>query len=128
LGGKTVEFKTVLQAPDKDAITQLVVNKELSEVLFERPAGWFVYLESKVKLGCPSEVEIERIAEAKAARDVLVHNRGIASKTYQMKAGRLARFKDGDRIDVPEQYHRETWELIRKVVSDISNAAIAKVL
>jgi hypothetical protein len=128
LGGKMVEFKTVLQAPDKDTITQLIVNKELSEILFERPAGWFVYLESKVKLGCPSAVEIERIAEAKASRDVLVHNRGIASKTYETKAGRLARFKDGDRIDIPEQYHREIWELIRKVVSDISNAAIAKVL
>jgi hypothetical protein len=121
-----VEFKTVLQAPDKDTITQLVVNKELSEVLFERPAAWFVYLESKVKLGCPSAVEIERIAEAKASRDVLVHNRGIASKTYETKAGRLARFKDGDRIDIPEPYHREIWELIRKVVTDISNAAIAK--
>jgi hypothetical protein len=29
LGGKRIEFKTVLDAPDKDAITQLVVDKEL---------------------------------------------------------------------------------------------------
>src|SRR5205814_636010 len=28
LGGKRIEFKTVLDAPDKDAITQLVVDKE----------------------------------------------------------------------------------------------------
>ena len=35
-------------------------------------------------------------------------------------------FKDGERIDIPERYHRETWELIRKLVSDLSNAAIAK--
>src|SRR5262245_19135571 len=52
---------------------------------------------------------------------------GIARKTYESKAGVLARYKDGERIDIPEHYHRDTWELIRKVINDISNAAIAKV-
>jgi len=47
----------------------------LNEVLYERPAEWFAYLQEKVKLGCPSAVEIERIAEAKATRDALIHNR-----------------------------------------------------
>jgi hypothetical protein len=127
LSGKKVDFQAVLDAPDKDAITSLVVNKELTEVLYDRPTGWFKYLEDKVKLGCPTPDEIDRIAEAKASRDVLVHNRGVASKTYESKAGRLARHKDGQRIDIPEHYHRETWELIHKVITDISNAAIAKV-
>jgi hypothetical protein len=124
--GKKVDFKAVLEAPDKDAITFLVVSKELNEILYDRPAGWFAYLEDKAKLGCPTPDEIERIAEAKASRDVLVHGRGVAGKTYEAKAGRLARYKDGQRIDIPEHYHRDTWELVRKVVTDISNAAIAK--
>lgn len=127
LSGKRVDFQAVLDAPDKDAITLLVVNKELNEVLYDRPTGWFKYLEDRVKLGCPTPDEIDRIAEAKASRDVLVHNRGVASKIYEFKAGRLARYKDGQRIDIPEHYHRETWELFRKVIADISNAAIAKV-
>ena len=83
-------------------------------------------MEEKAKLGCPTPVEIDRIAEAKASRDVLVHNQGVASKTYESKAGNLARYKDGQSIDISEHYHRETWELIRKVIGDISNAAIAK--
>lgn len=127
LVGKKVDFKDVLDAPDKDSITLVVVNKELNEILYERPAGWFAYLEDRVKLGCPTAGEIDRITEAKASRDVLVHNRGIAGKLYESKAGNLARFKDGEKIDIPEHYHRETWELIRKVVTDVSNAAIAKV-
>jgi hypothetical protein len=45
---------------------------------YERPTGWFAYLNEKVKLGCPTEDEVDRIAEAMASRDVLVHNRGIA--------------------------------------------------
>lgn len=127
LMGKKVDFKAVLDAPDKEAITLLVVNKELNEIAYDRPTEWFAYLEDKAKLGCPTPDEIDRIAEAKASRDVLIHNRGIASKLYESKAGKRARYKDGQRIDIAESYHRDTWELLRKVITDISNAAIAKV-
>ena len=126
LGKKTVDFKTILELADTDAITRLIVRKELNEVAYERPREWFAYLEEKAKLGCPVANEIDRIAEAKASRDVLVHNKGFANKTYEFKAGNLARFHEGDRINIPEHYHRETWELIRKIVADVSNAAIAK--
>jgi len=126
LSGKKVDFKDVLDAADKDAITFRVVSKEVNEILYDRPMGWFDYLEDKARLGCPTADEIERIVEAKASRDVLVHGRGVANKTYESKAGKLARYKDGEQIDIPENYHRDTWELIRKVVTDISNAAIAK--
>lgn len=127
LGAKKLDFQAVLDAPDKDAITLHVVNRELNEVLYDRPAGWFQYLESKVGLRCPTPDEIERLAEAKATRDVLVHNRGVATKTYESKAGRFARHTNGQRIDMPEPYHRETWDLIRKIVADVSNAAIGRV-
>lgn len=126
LGGKKVEFQRVLDAPDKTEITLHVVNRELNEILYDRPKAWFAYLEDKVRLGCPSDVEIEQITEAKASRDVLVHNRGIANKTYVSKAGDLARYGEGQRIEIPEHYHRQTWELLRKVISDVSDAAIAK--
>jgi hypothetical protein len=121
-----VDFKTVLELPDKDAIAQLVIRREVNEVLYDRPTAWFAYLEEKVKLGCPTASEIERIAEAKASRDLLVHSNGIANKAYESKAGNLARFHAGEKINIPEHYHRSTWELIRKVVSDVSDAAIAK--
>src|ERR1051326_4276032 len=90
------------------------------------PRAGFSYLEDRAKLGCPTPEEIERIAEAKASRDLLAHNRGVVTKTYELKAGRLARSKEGQRMDIPDPYHRETWELLRKVSSDIANAAIAK--
>jgi hypothetical protein len=127
LAAKKVDFKEILDASDKDAITFLVVRREVNEILYDRPTRWFEYLEAKAKIGCPTQGEIESIAEAKALRDALVHNRGVAGKTYESKAGKLARYKAGQRIDVPGHYHRKTWELIRKVITDISNAAIAKV-
>lgn len=126
LGRKQVAFEEILDAPDKDAITLVVVGKELNEVLYRRPADWFEYLEAKAHLGCPTADEIDRIAEAKATRDALVHNRGVAGKSYALKAGVLARYAQGATIEVPESYHRLTWDLLRKVVADLSNAAIGK--
>ncbi len=126
LGGKKVDVKFILDAPDKDAILQHAIGKELNEVMYERPSAWFAYLDEKVKLDCPSADEIERLAEAKAARDVLVHNRGVVGKSYALKAGRCARYQEGDRMDIAEPYHRETWDLLQKVVADLSAAGLAK--
>ena len=66
LGAKELLFKTVWDAQDKDAIKLHVVNKELNEMSYERPRDWFKYLEGRVKLGCPTPDEIDRIGEAKA--------------------------------------------------------------
>ena len=44
LGAKTVDFKTVLDSADKDAITQFIVIKEVNELLYKRPKDWFSYL------------------------------------------------------------------------------------
>ena len=126
IAGKKVDFQEVLNAQDKNAITILVIDKELADMLRGTPAAWFKYLEDRAKLGCPTPEEIQRFAEAKASRDVLEHNRGVANRTYESKAGKLARYNDGQKVDIPEHYHRETWELIRKIITDIANAAIAK--
>jgi hypothetical protein len=127
LVGKTVEFKDVLDAPDTQTITVLVIDKELNEISYRRPAAWFEYLNARVKLHCPSAAEIEQVSEAKATRDVLAHNRGLASKAYVSKAGPRARFREGERIEIPEHYHRDTWQLLRKVIGDICDAAMTKV-
>ncbi len=126
LGFKKLDFKTVLDAPDKDAVTQQVVRRELNEVLYERPAAWFTYLDEKTRLGCPTPDEIGRFAEAKATRDVFVHNAGIATKSYEAKAGPFARYAAGEFVEIQDAYHRETWALLLKIVADVSDAALAK--
>ncbi len=127
LSKKQVEISAVLKAPDKSAIVLTVVDKELNELKYERLADWFAYLERLTNLGCPTADEIEKLAEMKASRDILVHNNGIANATYVSKAGNWARYKDGERLKIPEQYHRASWETTNKVVRDVSAAAIAKV-
>lgn len=123
---KQLEFSTVLNAADKPAIVLSVVDKELNEIKYKRVAEWFDCLDRLMKLGCPTADEIEALAEMKASRDILVHNRGIANPTYIGKAGSRARCQDGELLEVPEPYHRQCWELTRKMIGDLAEAAIQK--
>lgn len=127
LAKKQIEFGTVLQAPDKAALTLAVVDRELNELKYERVAEWFAYLERLAKLGCPTAAEVGRLAEIKASRDILAHNKGVANAIYVAKAGKLARCETEEPLEISEKYLRESWETIRKVVRDVSTAAVKKV-
>ena len=126
LSGKQLPFRTVLDAADKNEIVTAVVQKEVHGLAYKRVADWFVYLEKIAQLGCPTEGQIERLTEIKASRDVLVHNKGIANSVYVDKSKGHARFADGDKLELPEHYHRESWLLIKQVVSDVADAGIDK--
>ena len=84
---KQIEVGVALSAADTQALVLLIAERELNELKYDRPRAWFDYMNKIVKLGCPTEDEIERIAEMKAARDLLIHNSGIVNKTYLDKAG-----------------------------------------
>lgn len=103
-----------------------MVEKQVNELQYKRVKEWFEYIEKLAKLGCPSPDEIERIAEIKATRDILVHNRGIANAIYLEKSADLARFAVGERVEVSEHYHRESWQLVKQVITDVANAGCAK--
>lgn len=126
LSAKQVAFRIVLDSADKPEIIRTVVQKELVEVAYGRVEDWFENLEKIAKLGCPSPEEVERLAEIKASRDVLVHNKGIANSIYVDKSSGRARFREGETLTIPEGYHRDSWRLIRQVVADIADAALKK--
>jgi len=116
----------VLEAPNRDAIVSDIVNKEVRSVGYKRVADWFEYLNEVVHLRCPTQDEVAQLAEVKASRDILVHNKGVVNSTYLDKVGAIARYADGETIEIPEHYHRTSWQLIRQIVADMSAAAIAK--
>jgi hypothetical protein len=95
LAKKQIPMSFVLAASNLDAVKLDAINRELNELAFKRVREWFAYLEDMVKLGCPTDEEIDRLAEIKATRDVFVHNRGIANQICEEKAG--ARKRGGHR-------------------------------
>jgi hypothetical protein len=126
LSGKELKLRLVLESSNKDEIVAAVVEREVHGLAYQRVVDWFSYLEKLANFGCPNQDEIERLAEIKASRDVLVHNNGVANSVYVEKSMGRARFGEGERLELPEHYHRDSWQLIKDVVTAISEAAINK--
>jgi len=122
LAEKQLEFSTVLKAASRDEIVSGVIVKQLNEQLRE----WFAAINKAVKLDCPTEDEIDALAEIKAARDILEHNAGVVNEIYRRKAGRRARYEVGDHVEIEDAYHLESWRLIKNVVRDLTSAAIGR--
>jgi hypothetical protein len=123
---KQVDLAMVIDAPNRESILQFMIARELNELKYERPKTWFRYLNDRVKLGCPSDEQIDRLAEIKASRDILAHNRGVVNPTYLEKAGKYARYELGQRLEIPEPYLHDAGSLIRDLVQDIASTAMAK--
>ncbi len=121
-----LEFEVVLKAGDRDEIISGMILKQLNELKYNSLREWFVAVEKAVNLGCPTADEIDILAEVKAVRDILEHNKGVVNEIYLRKAGRKARYVIGDRIEIDDNYYLESWRLIKKVVTDVTDAAIAK--
>jgi hypothetical protein len=126
LGKKQLEFSLVLNSRDREEIMGGVIARELNELKYERLRDWFEALHKAVGIRCPSEDEIEALSEVKAARDVLEHNAGVVNEVYLRKAGKMARYAAGERIEIDDNYHLESWRLIKKVVHDVAAAAAAR--
>jgi hypothetical protein len=123
---RQLEFGTVLKAASRDEIISDVIQRQLNELKYEHLREWFAAVNKAVKLDCPAEDEIDTLAEIKAARDILEHNAGIVNEIYLRKAGNKARYKVGDHIELQDAYHLESWRLIKKIVRDVTSAAIER--
>jgi hypothetical protein len=50
----------------------------------------------------------------------------VVNETYRRKAGRRARYNVADHVEIEDAYHLESWRLIKKVVCDLTSAAIGR--
>jgi hypothetical protein len=123
LGKKSLSLGDVIKAGAVTTLISDAIEEKLNQIRYEKVKDWFEFVDSVQKLGCPAADEIERVAEIKATRDIIEHNSGIVNKIYLGKAGAKSRFKEGDNIEVADTYLRESWELLKKICNDMTNAA-----
>lgn len=125
--GKTqLDFETVLKARDRDEIIGFVLLKQINELKYEKVRDWFLALNKAIRLDCPTEEEIDFLAEIKTTRDILEHNAGMANEVYVRKSGKKARYIAGEYIEIDDGYLLASWQLIKKLVTDLTSVAIAK--
>jgi hypothetical protein len=119
-------FDVVLRAGSREEIISTVLLKQLNDLKYEQLRLWFAALQKAVNLGCPTDDEVDTLAEVKATRDILEHNAGVVNEIYLRKAGAKARYAVCDRVEIDDAYHLESWRLIKKVVTDVTTAAVDK--
>jgi hypothetical protein len=123
---KQLDFGTVLKAASRDEIVSGVIQRHLNDLKYAHLREWFAAVNKAVKLDCPDEGEIDALAEIKAARDILEHNAGVVNEIYLRKAGKRARYAVGEHVELDDAYHLASWRLMKKVVRDVTSAAIGR--
>jgi hypothetical protein len=127
LSDMPVTFGDVLKAGSIDSLKTDLIHKRLHRKSYDSVSDWFKDGEKLMNLGRPTVDQIAKLAEMKASRDVLEHRRGIVDPTYRFKAGIRSRdVIDGDRVEVPEYYLRDSWTLVKTVTNEITTAAQVK--
>jgi hypothetical protein len=123
---RQIEYSVIVAAQTKDEIISALIERELNEIKYKNVGDWFEYLERLVSECRVSDTDIGRIAEAKATRDLLVHNAGITNQIYLQKAGQFVRFKVGDKVSVAGHYTLDTWQLFSSVLITAIDSLIQK--
>jgi hypothetical protein len=124
---KKIDVSDVLSAASLDDLRRTIVDAELNEIRYKKVQEWFDFLGLFVNLGAPSAHDIQRIAEIKATRDIVVHNSGVANQIYVSKSGALARVAAGQPIALSPEYYNESWKHLRQVVETTGELLHAKV-
>ena len=126
--GKQLTLKTVLAGTSLEDLQRRAVaeavEKTVGDVLYDKPEYWFNKFDILFGAQVASTTDVENFAEAKATRDVLEHAGGRVGHQYVKKAGRASRFIEGDLVDVGTVYHDATFNLVRRLVAELSDAAI----
>lgn len=124
---KKIEYSVVVGAATTEDLLRELVDRELNELRYKTVAEWFEYYDTLVNGVSPTADEVHGLAEAKATRDLLVHNKGIVNRVYLRKAGIKARAAEGAQIPLDNKYSTAIWDLIAVVVAHIGDVLDAKV-
>ena len=129
LGGKGVALATLFQSESLQEVRDAAVGRAAEErvltLMHGPPARWFAFLRQLTGRDAVGGDQAAAFAEAKAGRDVLEHNGGMANRLYLDKSGPAARYADGERMTVDEDYHAATLGLIRRLIEGVCDAAEA---
>lgn len=123
-----VTVKEVIDAPDKGALLERIIDMELQKLRFKRVEEWFEYLSRVINLPDLQAEDIGRLAELKATRDILAHNAGVANEIYLTKAGDNARAEAGNPLPITRPYLYDSADFVKRLISTLSEAAAARLL
>ena len=109
----------ILSAVNKRALIKNLIERRLNMVFSGKPVKYFKYMKEVAKAPLTQE-NIDAFREAKATRDLIVHNDGVVNATYLGKAGQLCRAQDGEKIVTDMVYLSKCIQVFKKTVYELS--------
>jgi hypothetical protein len=107
---RKISIGSVLECGSIEAIHTHAIDTLLNELAYKSPADFAEAIRKQMGINLMECTAFHRYIELKATRDIYIHNRGIASRTYIQKAGQHARVREGMFLPVDAQYFLESFE------------------
>ena len=124
---RKIEVGEIVSCGSLEELKNKIIEAELNEIRYRKPAEWFKYLGSFVNISAPVSEQIDKICEIKASRDILVHNEGICNQIYLSKAREMARTENNKKLCFDHTYVFESWKVLRETIETVGYEVSKKI-
>jgi hypothetical protein len=123
--GRDIPISLLFESPDLPALVRSVIQSRLHSLAYASPHQYLAYFKAVTGVDT-DEHAFSNFVEIKAARDLIIHNRGVINEIYLEKAGGLARGAVGDVVEINHQYFKHAIAQLKRVAG-ITKRDIEKV-
>ena len=124
---KKIDVSAIIECASIEEVVMKIVDVELNELKYQKPADWFDYLNKFVNITGPSEDEILEISEIKASRDIIVHNDGVCNEIYIGKSFTKSRGVIGTPLCFDHDYVFSSWTFLNTVMENVGKELSEKI-
>ena len=117
---KEISLEEFITCSNQQELLAKIIDRQVANLLYAKPYSQFIYLEKILDIKI--EVDLQsKWFEIKATRDLLVHNSCIINKIYLEKAGKFARGRVGEAIEVDKDYFEESLVVMKSLSGKMSS-------
>lgn len=107
---RKIPIGVVLESTSIEGIHSQAIDALLNDFAYKSPTDYAEAIDKQTGINLRECTAFHRYVELKATRDVYIHNRGMANRTYVRKAGQHVRVPDGNFLPTDVQYFLESFE------------------
>lgn len=116
-----VESSFITDSASYEECLEKLIDAELVDIFYAGPKEATKRLQEITSIDIETFTELADIFELKAARDVLLHNKGIVNKVYLRKTGDKARAKEGEEITIDSEALLKSFGVMYSFIKNVSN-------
>lgn len=125
LAQNSISTDVILSTNTREELISLIVQQSAESLMYMKPKDYIEKLEKVLSIQI-DETAIRQFIEAKATRDLIVHNAGEINNTYITKSGSDARGNLGEIVVVDEKYFKAVITCAKKLSGDMMKKIVTK--